>query len=70
MKKEFFKVVAIVLTIMLIIPTTVNARGGCCSHHGGVTGSCSNGRQVCADGNLKQFVQAKQNRLQVINLKK
>lgn len=52
MKKEVFKVVAIVLTIMLIIPTTVNARRGCCSHHGGVTGSCSNGRQVCADGSI------------------
>lgn len=33
-----------------LIPTDVFAQRGCCSHHGGVSGSCSGGKQVCNDG--------------------
>jgi hypothetical protein len=30
---------------------SVEAKRGCCSHHGGVCG-CSTGRQVCCDGSF------------------
>lgn len=33
---------------------TVNAQRGCCSHHGGVYGCSSSGRQVCNDGTLSK----------------
>lgn len=34
------------------MPTVVQARRGCCSHHGGVAGCSSSGRQICRDGTL------------------
>jgi len=38
------------LSIILIQSSTVVcAKSGCCSHHGGVTNSCRNGKQVCQD---------------------
>ncbi len=30
----------------------LEAARGCCSHHGGMSGQCSNGRVVCRDGTL------------------
>lgn len=30
----------------------LEAGRGCCSHHGGMSGQCSNGRVVCRDGTL------------------
>lgn len=41
----------VVVLFVLLLPVTVNAQRGCCSHHGGVAG-CSSGRQVCNDGTL------------------
>ncbi len=35
--------------IINLIPS-VSARSGCCSHHGGVAGCSSSGRQICNDG--------------------
>jgi len=32
-------------------PNYIEARRGCCSHHGGVCG-CSHGRNLCCDGEL------------------
>lgn len=32
------------------MPICVYAQRGCCSHHGGVVGCSSGGRQICADG--------------------
>lgn len=40
------------LVLLLLIPLGVQARQGCCSHHGGVAGCSSSGRQVCNDGTL------------------
>ena len=45
------KYVLIVL-LMLSLPTVVVAQRGCCSHHGGVAGCNSSGRQICNDGTL------------------
>ena len=42
-----------ICTILIIIfPTFVSAKSGCCSHHGGVdcTQKQSNGKVVCNDG--------------------
>ncbi len=37
--------------ILLLIPIVkVQARSGCCSHHGGVAGCSSSGMQLCNDG--------------------
>ena len=44
------KVVGCFLLIIFLIPINVSARRGCCSHHGGVSGACQNGYQVCNDG--------------------
>ncbi|MBB5143962.1 hypothetical protein [Desulfovibrio intestinalis] len=30
----------------------LEAGRGCCSHHGGMSGQCSNGRVVCRDGTI------------------
>ncbi len=46
MKKMF------AVLIIIFVPTKVLAGRGCCSHHGGVAGCNSYGRQVCADGTL------------------
>lgn len=40
----------VLLICLTIIPVNVFARRGCCSHHGGVAGCGSNGRQICNDG--------------------
>lgn len=45
------KVVCLLFLLVCFIPICVEARSGCCSHHGGVAG-CSGGRQVCNDGTL------------------
>lgn len=49
MKKSIF---IVVMLLVVILPLNVEAQRGCCSHHGGVSGCSSNGRQVCNDGTL------------------
>lgn len=44
------KVVGCILLIILLLPVNVSAKRGCCSWHGGVSGACRNGYQVCNDG--------------------
>lgn len=44
------KNIKILLLIILLMPIGVYAQRGCCSHHGGVVGCSSGGRQICADG--------------------
>ena len=44
------KVVGCILLIIFLIPLNVYAQKGCCSWHGGVSGVCRNGYQVCNDG--------------------
>jgi hypothetical protein len=46
------KVILFIIFLLLIIPINVNAQRGCCSHHGGVAGCSSSGRQICNDGTL------------------
>lgn len=46
------KVVRFILLIILLMPVSVFAQRGCCSHHGGVSGVCKNGKQVCNDGTI------------------
>ena len=41
-----------IIVISVLSMSTVNAQRGCCSHHGGVSGCSSNGRQICKDGTL------------------
>lgn len=41
-----------ILLIFIIFTVNVEAKSGCCSHHGGVAGCNSNGRQICNDGTL------------------
>lgn len=48
--KRFVNLFLILFLIYLFNPMSVNAQRGCCSHHGGVAGCGSNGRQICADG--------------------
>ena len=50
--KSCIKYEIVFLIIMLILPVTVNAQRGCCSHHGGVAGCNENGRTICRDGTL------------------
>lgn len=50
MNKKISLIVTIVISV-LIMPTA-NAQRGCCSHHGGVAGCTSSGRQICKDGTL------------------
>ena len=38
--------------ILILFPSIVSAKRGCCSRHGGVCGCASSGRQVCCDGTL------------------
>lgn len=47
MKKSIF---VVVILLVVILPLNVEAPRGCCSHHGGVSGCSSSGRQVCNDG--------------------
>ncbi len=44
------KVVMGIIVLMLLFPASVFAGKGCCSSHGGVSGACRNGYQVCNDG--------------------
>ena len=46
------KVRIVLVFIMLFIPLKIEAARGCCSHHGGVSGCSSSGRQICNDGTL------------------
>lgn len=50
--KKSFKMMKIVLVLITLIPLTINAKSGCCSHHGGVAGCHSSGKQLCKDGTL------------------
>lgn len=47
MKKVF-----VVVILLILIPIKVEAQRGCCSHHGGVSGCTSNGKQLCKDGTV------------------
>lgn len=44
------KVVGFILLMIFLMPINVSAQRGCCSWHGGVSGACRNGYQVCNDG--------------------
>lgn len=46
------KIIMLCLSIFIFLPFSVQARRGCCSHHGGVAGCSSSGRQICSDGTL------------------
>ena len=46
------KIVLILICVMLFSPLKIEAARGCCSHHGGVSGCSSSGRQICKDGTL------------------
>lgn len=46
------KIVLILICVMLLSPLKIEAARGCCSHHGGVSGCNSSGRQICKDGTL------------------
>lgn len=46
------KLILTFLILLMIIPCSVEAKSGCCSHHGGVAGCNSSGRQICNDGTL------------------
>ncbi len=46
------KFVIFIFIILLCMPMKSSAQGGCCSHHGGVAGCSSSGRQICKDGTL------------------
>ena len=46
------KVLLILICFMLFFPLKIKAARGCCSHHGGVSGCSSSGRQICQDGTL------------------
>lgn len=46
------KKIVIVLLMLACLPNVVQAQRGCCSHHGGVAGCSSSGRQICRDGTL------------------
>lgn len=41
-----------ILLIFIMFADNVEAKRGCCSHHGGVAGCSTNGRQICNDGTL------------------
>lgn len=45
-------VVTVILLFIIVDIDFVYAQRGCCSHHGGVAGCSSNGRQICNDGTL------------------
>ena len=46
------KIGFVLILIILFAPATAYAKRGCCSHHGGVSGCSSSGRQICNDGTL------------------
>ena len=46
------KKVLLILSLFILLTDSVYAQRGCCSHHGGVAGCSSSGRQICNDGTL------------------
>src|SRR5574344_1539786 len=44
------KYVFLLFLLLLLGSFNVKAQRGCCSHHGGVSGCSTNGRQICNDG--------------------
>lgn len=42
----------ILLLSLFVLPLSVNAGRGCCSHHGGECGCSSDGRRICCDHTL------------------
>lgn len=40
----------IIFMVIMSCPVIIFAQRGCCSHHGGVAGCGSNGKQICHDG--------------------
>lgn len=34
------------------LPGILEVARGCCSHHGGMSGQCKNGRVICRDGSI------------------
>ena len=44
------RMLCLIIIVLLVSVIDTNAQRGCCSHHGGVSGSCRNGKQVCNDG--------------------
>lgn len=49
---KWLKKIIFVFVVIYLSTATLNveAQRGCCSHHGGVSGGCRNGKQVCNDG--------------------
>lgn len=52
MELDFMRKIIFVLLCLTIFTIKVEAKRGCCSHHGGVNGCNSNGRTICNDGTL------------------
>ncbi len=50
----YMKRLFLIFIVLFIFIPTVEARRGCCSHHGGVAGCTSSGRQICNDGTLSK----------------
>lgn len=48
------KKVILIILLFVLFPYVVNAKRGCCSHHGGVAGCSSSGMQICKDGTLSK----------------
>lgn len=48
------KKVLLIISLFILLTEGVYAQRGCCSHHGGVAGCNSDGRQVCNDGTLSK----------------
>lgn len=46
------KKIIFIVVMLLVIPSNALGKSGCCSHHGGVSGCSSSGRQICNDGTL------------------
>ena len=46
------RIVLVLICVMLFCSLEVEARRGCCSHHGGVSGCSESGKQICNDGTL------------------
>ena len=44
------RILCLVIVILIVSVIDTNAQRSCCSHHGGVSGSCRNGKQVCNEG--------------------
>ena len=44
--------IMVIICILLFNPSKIEAKRGCCSHHGGVAGCDETGKQICMDGSL------------------